>query len=198
MSALMDMDTLTETIDFQAASVTQLVEAARQGNRCAQGELVQRFEPSVYAVALRKLGNHAEAQELSQEVFVKALDKLHQLRVPEALGGWLRSITARMAINRLVRSGPSWTAQPLAIEMAQADVETPLERVLTHERRDQVRDGLDRLRDLDRKTLVAFYVNGKSIAEMSDEHRAPLGTIKRRLHVARKRLAKELQSLAVM
>jgi RNA polymerase sigma-70 factor (ECF subfamily) len=43
--------------------------------------------------------------------------------------------------------------------------------------------------------LVAFYLHGQSLVEMSDEFEAPVGTIKRRLHVARKRLAKELECL---
>ena len=197
------MDALLETNDVRELDttqwdITQLVSAAQDGDRQAQGELVRRYEASVYALAMRKLRNHAEAQELCQEVFVKALEKLHQLRVPEALGGWLRSITARMAINRLVRRGPMVTADPLSLETTRANVDTPLERVLAHERRDQVRDGLDRLRELDRQTLVAFYMNGMSLSEMSDEHSAPVGTIKRRLHVARKRLAKELQTMAAL
>ena len=60
-----------------------------------------------------------------------------------------------------------------------------------------MRAGLNRLRALDRETLEAFYVRGQSLLEMSDEFDAPLGTIKRRLHVARKRLAKEVEPLAV-
>ena len=65
--------------------------------------------------------------------------------------------------------------------------------MLAAERQDQVRAGLARLGDLDRATLVAFYVEGRSLLEMSDDFDAPLGTIKRRLHVARKRLAKEVE-----
>ena len=63
------------------------------------------------------------------------------------------------------------------------------------ERAAQVHDGLDRLAALDRKTLVAFYLRGQSLVEMSECFSAPVGTIKRRLHVARKRLARELESL---
>ena len=48
---------------------------------------------------------------------------------------------------------------------------------------------------VDRSTLVAFYLEGQSLIEMSDEFSAPIGTIKRRLHVARKRLAKELECM---
>ena len=60
-----------------------------------------------------------------------------------------------------------------------------------------MRDGLGRLKELDRETLEAFYVRGHSLLEMADEFDAPLGTIKRRLHVARKRMAKEVEPMAV-
>ena len=66
---------------------------------------------------------------------------------------------------------------------------------LDRERQSQVRAGLRRLGDLDRNTLVAFYVEGQSLIEMSEEFRSPVGTIKRRLHTARKRLAVELEQL---
>ena len=52
--------------------------------------------------------------------------------------------------------------------------------------------GLDRLRELDRRTLIAFYVEGQSLKQMSDEFDSPIGTIKRRLHTARNRLREEL------
>jgi RNA polymerase sigma-70 factor (ECF subfamily) len=58
-----------------------------------------------------------------------------------------------------------------------------------------VRSGLERLGAMDRDTLVAFYLRGESLIEMSEATGAPVGTIKRRLHVARKRLAAELETL---
>lgn len=188
------METIRNRTNWQAATVAELVCAAQDGDRAAQGVLVTRFEGVVYATAMRRLHSHAEAEELSQEVFVQALSKLSQLRCPEAFGGWVRSITTRMAINRLLRRRPSISAQPELIEATHAHEVTPLELALKSERRAEVHAGLGRLGELDRKTLVAFYFNGKSLAEMSDEHSAPVGTIKRRLHVARKRLADQLQS----
>ena len=95
-----------ETTSGEATSLEYLVEAAQAGDRDAFGELATRFEPMVYAIAVRRLGNHSEAQELCQEVLVKAMQKLEQLKVPAAFGGWLRSITVRMAINRQVRRAP--------------------------------------------------------------------------------------------
>jgi RNA polymerase sigma-70 factor (ECF subfamily) len=72
---------------------------------------------------------------------------------------------------------------------------TPLVSVLAREREDEVRRGLGRLRTMDRETLEEFYFEGSSLVEMSRKFDTPVGTIKRRLHVARKRLAKELEAL---
>ncbi|MFP6614530.1 MAG: sigma-70 family RNA polymerase sigma factor [Pirellulales bacterium] len=175
-------------------TLAELVIAAQGDDREAFGQLVVRFERTVYGIALRRLGNHAEAQELAQEVFVKAMQRLYQLREPVRFGGWLRSITNRMAINRATRRKPVAVTEPAILENTCASPATPLDNVLQRERAAEVRAGLGRLRVLDRETLEAFYVRGQSLIEMSDEFESPIGTIKRRLHVARKRLAQELEN----
>ena len=78
------------------------------------------------------------------------------------------------------------------------DEASPLDSALEAERKDEVQAGLARLGDMDRETLEAFYVQGHSLLEMADEFDAPLGTIKRRLHTARKRLAREVDELATV
>jgi RNA polymerase sigma-70 factor, ECF subfamily len=174
-------------------STAELVLAAQDGDRDAFGTLVERYERAVFHTALRKTGDTDEAQELVQEVFVQALRKLTQLRQPECFGGWLRSITGRLAINRAVRRKH---VMPLENEILETNClahDTPSEDALKHERARQVRAGLRRLKALDRNTLVAFYVEGQSLAEMSTKFASPIGTIKRRLHTARKRLAAELE-----
>ncbi|MFT5522864.1 MAG: RNA polymerase sigma-70 factor (ECF subfamily) [Pirellulaceae bacterium] len=188
----------TNTQDFDKARVNELVLAAQKGDRDAFGELFERFQSHVLAIAMRRLGDYAEAQELCQDVFIQAMQKLEQLRTPDAFGGWLRAITHRMAINRVSRRGPDIPTEPVALEASCVETTTPLTKALEHEREVQLRAGLDRLRDLDRETLVAFYVKGQSLLEMSDEFDAPLGTIKRRLHIARKRLAKEVEALVAV
>ncbi|HRX81239.1 MAG: sigma-70 family RNA polymerase sigma factor [Planctomycetaceae bacterium] len=186
--------TINETEELQTS---QLVLAAQGGDRHAFGQLFERFERTVFAISLRRLRDFNEAQELTQDVFVQAMTKLDQLREPERFAGWLRSITHRMAINRMVRKGPAIPTEPETMEANCVEYVTPLSVVLQGERHSQVRAGLSRLRELDRETLEAFYVKGHSLIEMSDEFDAPLGTIKRRLHVARKRLAKEVEPMAV-
>ncbi len=176
----------------------ELVHAAQQGNRAAFGRLFERFERHVLAIAIRRLGDFAEAQELCQDVFIQALTKIGQLRQPEAFAGWLRSITNRMAINRVVRKSHDQPLDNEALEQKCIEEQTPLEFAIEGERKVRVREGLAQLGVVDRETLEAFYVRGQSLVEMATEFDAPLGTIKRRLHVARKRLAKHVEELVAV
>jgi RNA polymerase sigma-70 factor (ECF subfamily) len=168
---------------------------AQAGCRVAFGELVCQFETTVYAIALRRLRNQAEAAELTQDVFVQAMRKLDQLREPERFPGWLKRITVRLAINRAVRRPPVTPQDPEIFGGINSETQSPLDELMTGERADQLWGGLKRLRSLDRQTLVAFYFEGQSLIEMSDRFRSPVGTIKRRLHTARIRLREELAHL---
>ncbi len=188
--------TLDET-QLQDATTAELVLAAQDGCRDSYGELADRFGRMIYAVCRQRLRDDSEAQEVSQEVLIKALEKLHQLKEPAAFAGWVRSIAVRQSINRGTRRPPGVSVEPQTLECLQEGGGSPYESVVADERADHLHAGLHRLGQLDRTTLVAFYLRGRSLAEMSDDFDAPVGTIKRRLHVARKRLAKELEFLAV-
>lgn len=183
---------MLSTIDTETESVAGLVRAAQDGDRAALGTLLARFEGSVLSSCLRYTRDFNDAQELAQDVFIQVLRKIGQLRKPECFGGWLRSIARRLAINRTLRRSPVRLAEQETLAAASVDGRTPLHDALDAERNGEVRTGLERLRELDRRTLEAFYVEGRSLNEMSDDFGAPLGTIKRRLHTARKRLAAEV------
>ncbi len=187
--------TATSIFNFADETTASLVLLAQQDNREAFGELVERYESMVITVGLKRLGDYNEAQELAQEVFVRAMQRLHQLNEPAAFGGWLRQITVRMAINRAVRRPPTIATEPSTMEATCMQENSPLDVLLVNERASQVHSGLSRLGSMDRDTLEAFYLRGQSLIEMSDQFDAPVGTIKRRLHVARKRLAAELETL---
>src|SRR5262249_57511861 len=117
----------TGVLPMSWTEITVLVEKAQGGDRAAYGELVRRFQGSVYAMALTRVHDPVEAQELAQEVFVHAMRKLPQLRDPRCFAGWLRRITARMAINRLTRRGPVHGATPEMLEAVEAVTDEPLD-----------------------------------------------------------------------
>jgi RNA polymerase sigma-70 factor (ECF subfamily) len=98
-----------------------------------------------------------------------------------------------MAINRLTRRGVLQRVDPEVLEQAPAVSNTPLDEMVRAEQRAELYRGLERLKPVDRATLVAFYLRGRSLKQMSREFETPIGTIKRRLHVARNRLRKQLE-----
>ncbi len=169
---------------------------ARAGDRAAYGELVERFRTTVYGIALARLRNPAEAEELTQEVFLHGMKKLPQLREANCFAGWLRQITVRMAINRLTRRGPVQGVEPEVLDQAEGSVRGPLESMICEEQKAALYRGLERLKPLDRATLMAFYLRGQSLIQMSREFETPIGTIKRRLHVARLRLKRQMEAAA--
>ena len=181
--------------ELSESSVGDLVHQAQAGDRSAMDQLYCRFQQHVLSIAYKRLGNWDEAQELSQDVFIQAFRRLNQLQAPEAFAGWLRQIVHRMAINRLTRRQIPTSVDHEILEATITCDSDPLDAVLTSEQKIQVHQGLGRLGELDRRTLVAFYLDGQSLNQMSDAFEAPIGTIKRRLHVARKRLAKECEML---
>ncbi len=178
---------------IQTAIVVELVRAAQAGDRDAFGLLFERYRVGIVALAMRRVRNADEAEELAQDVFVQALQKINQLRVPEAFGGWLRRIVHRMAINRMTRRPAATSCDPSVMEATcYSRVDSPDDSAVDREEAADVRAAVERLGKLDRQTLQAFYLRGQTLVQMSDAFDAPIGTIKRRLHVARKRLAKEM------
>ncbi|MBL8855706.1 MAG: sigma-70 family RNA polymerase sigma factor [Planctomycetaceae bacterium] len=179
------------------SSHIELVRRAQAGEQSAMGELFTRFRPVVLAVISRRVRDVADAEELAQDVFVKMIEKLDQLRQPEAFPGWIKQIAVRLTQNFLRRRVLVHDHDDM-IGQTEGSEASPLANALVGERESSVREGLGRLRDMDREALEAFYIDGKSILEIADQLDAPVGTIKRRLHVARQRLAGEVQELAAV
>ncbi|MDA7950468.1 MAG: sigma-70 family RNA polymerase sigma factor [Pirellulaceae bacterium] len=185
----------SESVFDSSTTLEVLVNAAKKGDRNAFGELFTRFRDLVYGIAIRRLYSEADAQELCQDAFLQAMEKIEQLREPKAFGGWLRSITHRLAINRVARNMANEFADSENIHLHETTFINPFQSAVEREELGEMNAGLHRLGSLDRDTLISFYYEGNSLLEMSDHFEAPVGTIKRRLHVARKRLAKEVEPL---
>lgn len=176
-------------------TIKNIVVRAQSGDGEAFGQLFEQFYARVFAVVMQRLRNTAEADEVTQEVFLRAYRKIEQLKDPAAFGGWLCQIATRLSINRAVRKPPELPCEPGSFEVLQEAPDNPSKDLMQAEDAEQLRDGLDRLGDLDRRTLMAFYFDGQSLKEMSVAFDSPIGTIKRRLHTARHRLHDVLSTM---
>jgi RNA polymerase sigma-70 factor (ECF subfamily) len=176
----------------------ELVASALRGREEACRELVKRFERPVYTLLLRMVQNSATAEDLAQEVFVKAFRRLDSYDPQWKLSSWLFKIAHNTAIDHLRRGVPETVPiagggdegeGSLAAVLSDPTAESPLAAA---QRRDLARSlerAIARLRPEYRQAVLMFYVQGASYQEICDVSGLPLGTVKTNLHRARKELA---------
>ena len=167
-----------------------LVERAIDGDRWAMEALYRRHVQRVTNAVTRVLGRSAEADDVVQDTFVVALDRLGELREPAAFRGWL----ARIAINeaRMRLRKRKWLRR-LALDRDEDDVS--LESIAAPDASPEVRAELARLDRLlasfDPELRIAFvlrYVEGWALEEVAAALDCSLATAKRRIKEARERV----------
>lgn len=87
----------------------ELIRACIKGNQRACKQLYDTYSGTMMGVCLRYMGNRDEAQDVLQEGMIKVFDKLHTLRNPEDIGGWIRRIMITTAINYIQRKRTNWS-----------------------------------------------------------------------------------------
>jgi len=160
---------------------------APEARREAFGELVIRFQDMAFACAFAVLGDAYLAQDIAQEAFVVAWQKLAQLREPAAFPGWFKRIVLTQC-NRLTR------CKRLQILPLDAGVDKSTDDPGPHssaERRDLVTKVLQAINGLpenERLVTTLFYVNGYTQADIGEFLEVPVSTVNKRLYSARQRL----------
>jgi RNA polymerase sigma-70 factor (ECF subfamily) len=165
---------------------------------------VRRYEDMVFATAVRLLGNHAEAEDVAQTVFVKAFERFDGLRLSPSAGGWLKTVATNMCLNHLSRYRRRWRlfseleaddAEPTAdtiVSLASSVVED-LERADEDARLERA---LAALPDHQRVPLVLFHFEGLSYEQIAATLRISLGKLKTDMHRGRLALRRVLMTPA--
>jgi RNA polymerase sigma-70 factor, ECF subfamily len=170
-----------------------LLERVARGDRRALKRLYDRFAGQVLAVGLRVLGSRADAEEVTQEVFVEVWSRADRFD-PErgSARAWLMGIARNRAIDRLRRrQADSRMAEAVRGEERPSGP-GPLEDAEARELRERVRAALMSLGPEQRTTLELAYYEGLSQSEIAERLGAPLGTVKSRVRLAMDRLAQLL------
>ncbi len=168
-------------------SDAQLVEQVLRDGPRAFGVIVERYQDAVFGIALARLRNFHDAQDVAQTVFVQAFEQLSTLRDPARLGAWLRTMTIGRSIDLLRRRHAT------AVEADHNIIDPrPSDELNRLELRDEVMGAIAKLSKPQRETVTLFYINGYSVDEVAALCEVSPGTIKSRLHDARAKLKEEM------
>jgi RNA polymerase sigma-70 factor (ECF subfamily) len=170
-----------------------LVERARSGDVAAFEQLVSRYQDLAVRTAWVIAGSAGEAEDAAQEAFVKAYFALGRFRPGSPFRPWLLQIVVNEARNRRKSAGRRANLALRAASEHHPETETSPEVVtLAVERRQELLDAVNRLRDEERLVVGCRYFLGLSEAETAEALRCPRGTVKSRLSRALDRLRNEL------
>lgn len=181
----------------QQAEEAALVTQALRGDQQAYGQLMQRYAGAVFNLAYRMLGNAQDAEDASQEIFLRAYTRLDSFDRARRFSTWLLSIASNYCIDRLRRQRLSWlTLDDVAFTLPSSE-RGPESSALLGEERDAVQRALMRLPDNYRQVMVLRYWHDMSYDEIAQATGLTESTIKTRLFRARNMLADALREAGV-
>ncbi len=172
-----------------------LIERALQGDVSAFEELVERHRVIVFRVAARIVGVD-EAEDVSQDSFLRAFHRLDQYRGTATFRTWLLQITQNTALNTLAsrRRRPADAAENPPEARDPDPLRQPVTELERRERQQRLEHKLATLRPEYRSLLVLRDLEGLSYNEIADVLEMPLGSVKGRLHRARSELIELLRN----
>jgi RNA polymerase sigma-70 factor (ECF subfamily) len=175
-----------------------LVRRCLDGDEQAPRELVERFQSMVFSVCYRMLGQREDAEDVAQDVFLRAFRGLKGWDSARPLRPWLLAIAAnrcRTALQHRSRSAVRHAAS--LTEAALADTGTA-DAGTARDLAEELQRALEEVREEYRLCFVLFYQQGLSCAEIAAAMESPEGTIKTWLHRTRRELAERLRRRGVV
>ena len=174
-----------------------LIQRVLEGDDTAFSVLVRKYQKPVHALAWRKIGDFHIAEDITQETFLKAYQRLSTLKEPQSFASWLYVIAANHCSTWL-RKKRLWTqslenTSSVALERTTYSgyLIAENERVTMETQREVVKKLLAKLQESDRTVITLYYFGGMSYEEISKFLGVSVGTIKTRVYRARQRLKKE-------
>lgn len=179
--------------DLATADDRTLVEAFRAGRRDAFDLIVERHRRHVYQICFRFVGNHEDASDLAQDVFVRAFKGLRNFKNESSLGTWLYRVGVNVCLNRVAVKRP--VTEPIeAAQHIDARSEDPLAAILRGERAAVVKAAIEKLPPKQRATLLLRVYQDLSHEEIAGILGSSVGAVKANFFHALGNLKRHLQS----
>jgi len=175
---------------MNALSDRDLILRARRGETEAYGELVTRYQTNIFNVCYRILHERAEAEDMAQEAFMRAYDRLNTFDLERDFAPWMRRVAANVCLNHL---SSQKSMSELKEERDADESIRPEKQVEVKERSEQIRAALASLPPHYRIVVELRHYQEMSYEEIASELNIPLSDVKSRLFRARKLLAEKLK-----
>ena len=175
----------------------QLIQRVLAGDDTAFSALVKKHQKRVHALAWRKTGDFHVAEEITQDTFLKAYQKLSTLKEPQKFAGWLYVIAANyckmwMRKKRLPTQSLEDTSSAELEKTAYSEyVSAENKRTTAETQREVVKKLLANLQESERTVITLYYLGEMTYEEISEFLGVSVAAIKNRLYRARQRLKKE-------
>jgi RNA polymerase sigma-70 factor (ECF subfamily) len=198
-AVILFMATATMTLVDNLDTDKTLVERCLTGDETAWDQLVRTHTRKVYSLCYRFTNSDSEAQDLTQEVFLRIFRSVKSFRSEEgSFGTWLARLTRNLLIDnyrrtRQERVTDSIEAQLPVLEEELAATARPDGLVVGREAREQLQWALQKLSPELRETLILRDLQEMEYREIADILKIPEGTVKSRLNRARAELARVLR-----
>jgi RNA polymerase sigma-70 factor (ECF subfamily) len=187
-------------VSRKEASDRELVDRARAGEAAAFGQLVRRHQARIHRLAAHLLRSRSEAEDVTQETFIRAYRALARFDGRSEPYTWLYRIAVNLSLNALrsrkARRVSADTDDPrfdaMALQARSAD--DPPADAAQRQLYAALARGIDSLSETLRTTLVLVCIDGRSHEEAAAILGAPEGTIAWRVHEARKKLRRYISS----
>ena len=168
-----------------------LILQARRGEADAYGELVTRYQTSVFNVCYRILHEHGEAEDLAQETFIRAYERIHTFDIEREFSPWIRRVAANLCLNHI--ESQKSTAE-LDDDRDADPAQLPEAVYEVKERSEKIRNALASLPAHYRVVVELRHFQELSYDEIAEEMNIPLSDVKSHLFRARKILAEKLHA----
>jgi len=171
-----------------------IVMQAAQGDVDAFGILVERFQDLAVGYAYSILGDYGYAQDAAQEAFIQVYTNLTRLQDPAAFPGWFKRVVFSCCtrLTRRKRMDTVELDEILAEKLPGAPEHEPSWAYDQKALKMQIRAAINTLPEEQRSVLILYYINEFSYQEIADFLSLPQHTVTNRLHIAKKRIKKEL------
>ncbi len=171
----------------------ELKKAVRKNDNDSRRLLFEAYYKKTYAVAYNILRSRENAEDITQDAFIKAFQNIHQLHDETKFGAWLAVITSNLARNYLKREKRiNYTDQEVIADGA-SEADYTEESALLNMEVDRVRRAIKNLPPDHYQVIVLQYYYDLRVEEIGAMLKLSPGTVKSRLHRARQRLARELE-----